>query len=77
MLVEDVFYIVVTVAKIADDPREDLPHLVVGKPADTLENTARAISTSLEEGSRDHPAVVTDESDRQALDGKRCALDHR
>jgi hypothetical protein len=66
-----------TVAKILDDPRDDLPHLVVGKPADALEQMHRAIFASREEGSRDHPAVVADKPDRQTLDGKRCAVDHQ
>ena len=77
MVVEDVFYVVVTVLKVANDPRQDLLHLIVGKQSDTLENITCAFSTSRVEGPRNDPAIVTDEPDRQTLDGKRCAMDHR
>jgi len=77
MVVEDLFYVVVPMAKITDDPGEDLFHLIIRKLADTFENTARPISTSLKKRSRDDPAVVTDEPDGQTLDGKRGVLNHQ
>ena len=66
-----------TVAKIVDDFRDDLPHLFFGKLANTLEKMARVILASRKEGPRDDPAVLTDKPDRQTLDGKRRVLDHR
>ncbi len=77
MVIEDGFDVAVTVAKIVDNPSNDLLNLIIGKPTDTLKQMACAIFVCWQERSRNHPAVVTDKPDRQTLDGKRRALVHR